>query len=783
MSMLRFTPLAAVICAALAWPARAAETPPAAPAATAANTTELPHVQVTALRPAVQLNTPGTVSVIDRQQMDRHLVGTLRDLVQYEPGVSVIGTAGRFGLDSFNIRGLSGNRTRIEIDGVSMPASFGAGLSGGSVRAGRNFIDLDTIRQVDIVRGPASAVYPSDSLGGMVSLRTKDPADYLREGRDVYVSLKERYDSVDRSLSSTATLAGGDARDGILFVFDHREGHETGNQGDVGGAGAARTRPDPLRYGLDSFLAKYVHAAGSGRLDRVTVDGSQTRTRTNGLSNIVPGTGYYRSQDRATRVRASFAQEYPRLDAALASSLEWNVYAQHSRTATNTQTETPTVRRFFESMPLRERVYGGKLVAVKRLGEEGAASQVLSYGVELSRTTAESWLGGYGQNKRTGATGNGPALMPGHYPLHLFPRGDTDRYAAFAQDEIGLLGGRLTVMPGARVDRYVYRPHADALYQKYNPGFARKNYEKTRTSPKLGVIWRFNEVLSAYANYAQGFRPPLYSEISGAWPHPPIPAINIAFLPNDRLKAETSRGIELGLRGHGDAGWFNLAAYYNRYRDFIWSGYALPASQVPAWAYQSNPGARVNLFFQAANAPRAVIKGAEASGALRLGHLADALEGWVLKGSASITSGKLIQPGARGYTPLNTVDPAKLVLGVAYEAGRWGAELVGTAVRRHTRLSVPGFRPAGYGTLDLYAHFMPFKNGPFDSGLLGSLELYAGLSNLADRKYWDWGNLNSGALGNLVTGNGVNDAGTGGLPADRLSMPGRSLSVAAKIAF
>jgi len=95
-------------------------------------------------------------------------------------------------------------------------------------------------------------------------------------------------------------------------------------------------------------------------------------------------------------------------------------------------------------------------------------------------------------------------------------------------------------------------------------------------------------------------------------------------------------------------------------------------------------------------------------------------------------------------------------------------------VRRHTRLSVPNaFLPPGYGTLDLYAHYTPLEN----------LELYAGISNLTNRKYWDWGNLNGGMLGNLITGNGLNDAGTGGIPADRLTMPGRTLSVAAKISF
>ncbi|WP_109123629.1 TonB-dependent hemoglobin/transferrin/lactoferrin family receptor [Dyella sp. C11] len=767
--MLRFTPLAAVIGALLSLPVYAAES--ASPAADAKSATDLPALQVTALAPTIELNTPGTVSVIDRVQMDRHLVTNIRDLVQYEPGVSVIGTAGRFGLDSFNIRGLSGNRTRIEIDGISMPASFGANVAGGSFRAGRNFIDLDDIKQVDIVRGPASVLYPSDALGGTVSLQTKDPADYLRGDGSNYIAVKEQVDSTDRSLSTTATFAGGDKRNGVLFVANHREGHETDNKGDVGGTGATRTRPDPLTYQLDSFLGKYVHTADSGRVDRYTVDGSQTRTRTDSLSSVTSSAHYYESQDEDMRFRASVGQWFPQLNSAVADTLDWNVYWQKSRTRTNTQTETATIARFYDNLPLQEKVAGGKIVAVKSLGDEAAVTQSISYGAELSRTDAMSTVDGYGINKKTGATGQTSAFLPGNYPLHLIPSSETDRYSVFGQDEIGLFDGRLSLMPGVRVDRYEYKPDADALYSAYNPGYVPQNYEKTHASPKLGVLWHFNTALSAYFNYAQGFRPPLYSEIAGAWNEQPFPGFNIAFLPNANLKAETSRGLELGLRGKGDAGWFNVAAYYNRYRDFIWSGYALSASQVPSWV-PVMPG--MNFYYQAVNAPKATIKGAEASGALRLAQFSDGLEGWTLKGNASVASGRLIEPGDTGYSPLNTVDPAKLVLGVSYDAAQWGVELVGTGVRRHSALSDPAaFRPAGYATFDLYAHYTPIDN----------LEFYAGVSNLGDRKYWDWGNLNGGTLGNLVTGNGLNDSGTGGVPADRLTMPGRTFSVAAKFAF
>ena len=50
-------------------------------------------------------------------------------------------------------------------------------------RAG-DYVDLDLLKSVEIVRGPASALYGSDGLAGIVSFMTKDPDDFLEDGRD-----------------------------------------------------------------------------------------------------------------------------------------------------------------------------------------------------------------------------------------------------------------------------------------------------------------------------------------------------------------------------------------------------------------------------------------------------------------------------------------------------------------------------------------------------------------------------------------------------------------------
>ena len=170
--MIRPTVLSAALWAVLS-PAYA-ETP------ALAEPHDFDRVQVTATRTErAASDVAATVDVIDREQLDRKLVQDIRDLVRYEPGVSVTRSAARFGLGGFRIRGLDGNRVLIQTDGIALPKSFDIGSF---ANANRNFTDLETLKRVEIVRGPASSLYGSDALGGVVAFVTKDPADYVKDG-------------------------------------------------------------------------------------------------------------------------------------------------------------------------------------------------------------------------------------------------------------------------------------------------------------------------------------------------------------------------------------------------------------------------------------------------------------------------------------------------------------------------------------------------------------------------------------------------------------------------
>ncbi|MFM7885149.1 MAG: TonB-dependent receptor plug domain-containing protein, partial [Pseudanabaena sp.] len=93
--------------------------------------------------------TPGSISVIDADKLDQNLAQDLRDVFRYEPNVSV-GNNRRYGLQDINIRGLGGNRVLILNDGIRVPTQF----SFGTPSIGRDYVDIESLQRVEVVRGP-----------------------------------------------------------------------------------------------------------------------------------------------------------------------------------------------------------------------------------------------------------------------------------------------------------------------------------------------------------------------------------------------------------------------------------------------------------------------------------------------------------------------------------------------------------------------------------------------------------------------------------------------------
>lgn len=688
------------------------------------------RVQVTATRTERAISdVAATVDVIDREQMDAQLVRNIKDLVRYEPGVSVTGTSGRFGLGGFRIRGLDANRVLIQTDGIAMPKSFNIGSF---ANANRNFTDLETLKQVEIVRGPASSLYGSDALGGVVAFVTKDPLDYLKDGKDSYVGLKFGYDGDWHGLLGGVTTAFGGEHWSGMVNFNHRQGQETESRGDVRSSDNTRTASNPQDRDGRSVLAKLVYAPDQNQRFKLTVDANEDYVDTDVLSAIDhTTTTAMQAHDHQTRARVSFGHEMDALNAGFADSLQWQVYRQDSETTQRTQESRANKSTRHREFNFDQRVYGVQGVFHKGF-TTGSVDHALTYGLDGAWTEVHQKRDGY-QVLANGSIST--TILPDAFPVRDFPISKTTEIGAYVQDEIGFAGGRFSLVPGLRVDRYELRPQLDSIFAEDNPGVAISGLSKTSVSPKLGMVWRFADAWSLFSGYSHGFRSPPYNDVN-------LGFTNVMFgytaIPNPDLKPESSDGIELGVRYLSPTLYVSVSGYYNRYQDFIESQRYVGTN------------AQGLMVFQSQNVADAEIYGAEMKAGVDFGQLHAALQGWSLRGAVAWSHGQ----NRTEDVPLDSVDPLRGSLGIGFDRDNWGMELAGSFAKRKDRLATTtAYRPAGYGVLDLMGHWA------FTPGA----KLNIGIFNLGDRKYIDWSAITS----SLASSSTV---------VDRFTNPGRTVS-------
>ncbi len=716
----------------------------------------LDTVVVTATRGPREIeDVAATVTVKTTRQIEDELSRDIKDLIRYEPGISVANSAGRFGLSGFNVRGIDGDRVLIEVDGVPVADSFGIGSF---ASAGRDLVDLESLKQVEILRGAASSLYGSDAIGGVVAFVTKDPEDLIgAEGDSMHAGGRASWYDVDDSYAATISGAWkGDAMSAML-VYTRRDGQEVDNQGDVFSQDSTRTAPDPQDYDSNNILGKLVWDLANGERLRLSLETMQEDSFTDAISGrrtqlLGPATVQtldLTGDDSKERNRIAFDHTFT-TDTALAEEGSWQVYWQDSETIQRTEElrlnsglgpafETLRDRR----ASFEQEVLGGELT-LRKLLETSKTEHTVTYGLELLQTDTEQLRDGRQTNLSTGEATN--IVQPDTFPVRDFPLTETIEAAAFVQDEIQLGEGRWSIVPGVRVDYYDLDPTADEIYTEDNPFSEPTGLDHTDVSPKLGIIRRFGDSTSAYLQYSEGFRAPPYDDVN-------VGFTNIAFgytaIPNPDLKPEESRGFEIGLRGGQGGNYYSLAAFHNNYEDFIESFVAIgidPESGL--------------LVFQSQNISEARIYGVEFRGGLDFGSLSDGLAGWRLRSSIAWARGD----DETDEVPLNSVDPLKGVLGVGYSGnnGRWGTELVLTAVERKDRIDEsagPQFSSPGYEVLDLLAHM--------ELGAHTTLNL--GIGNLTDETYWEWSDVRGRPAGDPVI--------------DRYSRPGRAVSASVNIRF
>jgi len=697
-----------------------------------------------------------SVSVIDSEQMDKMVATDIRDLVRFEPGVVVEG-GGRFGLSGFNIRGINADRVLMLLDGapIADEFSFGPGLS-----ARRDFIDVDMIERVEIIRGPASTLYGSDAIGGVVSFISKDPNQLLADDEQMGGRVKVGYASVANEWMTNAQLYGRNGDWQWLLNATARNGSETENYFDGEGTGLERNATNPQDNSTESAQLKLIYQPNDAHRLEFLADYLHGETETNVLSQVdtfVRGVRITESRgiDERDRTRLQLNHTYSN-ETALFDKVLTRVYWQETDNAQATREGRFGAASRQEPTPVQlgrtrdsefNQTVEGVIVQLDKQFTTGDVKHHLIYGSELQYTDSEALREGTTFVAETGA------IVPEFsvFPARDFPISKARELSFFVQDEISLLDGRLTLSPGVRYDEFKLTPYPDEIFIIANPGVEAVPFDDSQVSLKLGAVYDLNETTNVWLQYAEGFRIPPFDDLNVGFTNF---AGGYTSLPNPNLKPESVESWEVGVRQRLDAVKWSVSAYHNNYDNFIESRATIgfnPATQL--------------LEFQATNRDSVVIEGIDAQLTWFLGESVSSLNGWELQGALTWLDSEDEATGQE----IESILPPQAVVGIGYTDSNdiWSVELIGTFVQRFDSQSQPEdpteprlFEAPGYAQFDLLANYNVSED----------LTVNLGIFNIFDRKSWS---------GTEVRGLDVSDATN----VNFLTQPGINAAVNATYSF
>lgn len=735
--------VAAVAAACLHMQAAQAQTgapAPAAPAAPAAHAT-LPVVVVSGSRVEQAVDDlPLSSDVVGGAQISDRQAANLRNALQDLPNVYIktettrpgvvatsTGNAWRDGNLGINIRGLGGNRVLTLEDGIRLPRTYATRTN----VFDREYLGLEQLKRIEIIRGPASALYGSDGMAGLVNFITYDPADFLRgadgkAGKALGGRVAAGWTQDDGGLVATGTVAG-QARPGLQWMVSGtlRRAHELETRGDNDAANEGRTVANPERRHKGSLLGKLVWQPDPKQRHVFKLEHAEHDTRIDALSNRSanqpPRKGDVLDErfDNDAKVdRASWDARYG-LNTALADHLR-SVVAVHRSAAdqwARSERHAAPVRVREVSYSDRSWQFGLQADKIVRPGEW---SHRVVYGVEYTRSRLANLWDGLDPNP------------PEVFPLKRFPDTRETSSALFVQDESHI--GRWSFTPGVRVDRFAIDVISqDGFYPPAKePG---QSLSGSAVSPKFGVLFQATPQWAVFAQYASGFRAPEAGHLNG---YLEVDKVKAVVLSNPKLKPERSRGVELGLRGRLSGLQFDAAVFASHYTNLIAELEAVSTRVVP------NPPGPPTVYtdFQTVNKARARIAGFELKGRYDWGALA----GGRLATSFSYGQTRGVDRDTR--RPINSIQPAQLALGARYDRGALGAYI---DARHSLAKKASDIDSAAYLDPKVGRQFAPPSFTTVDVGgqwrLAPDLRVNLALTNLTDRKYWLWPDVHGRAAG------------------------------------
>ena len=170
-------------------------------------------------------STPQKVTVINEQNLQQRAKSVLAQVASEEHGLALQRTSPTIG--GIFVRGLTGNKVNVFVDGVRFTTS----AMRGGINTFFNLNDTSNLRSIEILRGPNSAQYGSDALGGSIQLNSQPPL-FTAKNSEWHGGQSTNFNTADIGYGGNLKVSYGRPDFSVLFnVLGHRSNTLRAGQG------------------------------------------------------------------------------------------------------------------------------------------------------------------------------------------------------------------------------------------------------------------------------------------------------------------------------------------------------------------------------------------------------------------------------------------------------------------------------------------------------------------------------------------------------------------------
>jgi iron complex outermembrane receptor protein len=462
---------------------------------------ELPAVQVSASAEATSaLNSPQPLATVSEEDLAKTRPTSLGEALAVVPGVRNNSSGVAAGKPT--IRGLTNNRVLVLDDGQRLEHNQWGDDHFSSVEPAAS-------ARIEVIRGPASVLYGSDALGGVINVIPPDLPDGIGRAPFTHGSVTGGFASGNRQPDGSVTLAG--ASGGL------------GYRASVTG----RTAEDTRTPAYTLWNSGFHNVGGDGTVGYRGTWGSLTGRYTyrNDRLNLT-------DEDSTATGRAGTDDHRGRLQLAMPlgpSRLEWSAaYERNQRHEWEDATTTA------EAFGMRQQSY--------------TTQAHLHHSAIGPFTGLIGASGEYTTDVNFGAEFLEPDSKAGDAALYLFEQADL---------------GRWTVSFGTRYD---YRHlDVDANADLGNPA---ASLHWSSVTGNLGLLYHVTEPVALVVNLGRGFRSPSAFDLFANGLHEATSTFERG---NPNLRTETSLNTDVALRIHAASAVLEVGGFVNVIHNFIYT--------------------------------------------------------------------------------------------------------------------------------------------------------------------------------------------------------------------